>query len=184
MSGRQRWILAGVIVLVALFFWTREAPEPDAPAPAVPRVAEELAGTPKRGTLADLIAYGRRDTPLVMVDVPNDALPNGLAAAMTPFLVDWEASDDATVRVRNVNIGGNPTSGQSLFATVELSLDGIAGAEWCLTPNAEGSAIARRIAHAQLRFLFDAVELRRPDRELRGLAAAADALRRDRRHEP
>ncbi len=159
MSGRQRWILAGVIVLVALFFWTRESPEPEAPAPAVPRVADSSATTPRRGTLSDLIAYGKRDTPLVMVDVPNDALPNGLAAAMSPFLVDWEASDAATVRVRNVNIGGNPTSGQSLFASVDFSLDGLRGAEWCLTPNAEGSAVARRIAHAQLRFLFDSDSL-------------------------
>ncbi len=149
-------MLVAVVALVALFVWTRKAPEPEAPAPTVPRVAEQSDTAPRLGTLQDLIAFGRRDTPLIMVDVPNDAMPNGLAAAMSPFLVDWEASDENTVRVRNVNVGGNPTSGQSLFASVDLEPDGLAGAEWCLTPNAEGSAVARRIAHAQLRFLFDA----------------------------
>lgn len=155
MKVRKRWILAGIVGLVALFLWSRESPEVELPAPAVPRVAEAPEGTPARRTLEDLIAYGRRATPLIMVDVPNDALPNGLALAMAPFLVDWEASAPGMVTVRNVNIGGNPAAGHALLATVRLSLDGVAGAEWCLTPNREGSAVAKRIAHTQLRFLFD-----------------------------
>lgn len=92
MKVRKRWILAGIVGLVALFLWSRESPEVELPAPAVPRVAEAPEGTPARRTLEDLIAYGRRATPLIMVEVPNDALPNGLALAMAPFLVDWEAS--------------------------------------------------------------------------------------------
>lgn len=155
MNGAKPWILAGIVALVALFFWTRESPDVEAPAPAVPRVADAPEGTPARRSLEDLIAYGRRKTPLIMVDVPNDTLPNGLALAMAPFLVDWQAGSDETAVVRNVNIGGNPTSGHGLLATVRLPLDGVTGAEWCLAPNREGSAIAKRIAHAQLRFLFD-----------------------------
>lgn len=146
----------GIVGLVALLLWNKEAPEvEEQPAPAVPRVADAPEGTPAIRTLHDLIAYGRRKTPMIMVDVPNDTLPNGLALGMAPFLVDWDAGTPGTVVVRNVSIGGNPAAGHVLFATVRLSLDGVTGAEWCVAPNREGSAVAKRIAHTQLRFLFD-----------------------------
>ena len=88
-----------------------------------------------------------------------DVLPGGLAAAMLPMLIDWEASDPRGPQpyavIRNVNYGGNPFDGTTVLQTVQVPLDGVERVEFTLVPMGRGGARAP-MHHGQLRFVFRA----------------------------
>jgi len=156
LNRRARRVVYLALVVLALILWFREPPEVELPAPVVERLRSLDRDGPERATLADLVNWGRQSAPMVLVDVTRDALPNGLAVAMVPFLVDWEHADrdGRSVRVRNVNVAGNITAGEVLLATVEVPVDGVSAVEWCVTPTRNKDGEDTRMAHAQLRFLF------------------------------
>ena len=120
----------------------------------------------------------------------RDALPGGLAAAMAPMLIDWEASEvgrsDGFVVVRNLNCGGNPLAGTTVLQRVRIPLDGVERIEWTLVP-LKGGGGRGQLHHGQLRFVFRAdrpaelLDLVPPsgggDRELHDLVASWEAWR-------
>ena len=129
--------------------------EPVRESPLVPSRAAGDAIKPRVVNAHALLEWGRQETPLAVVESMRDELPNGLALAMIPLLVDWEGSElegeSPFVLVRNVRVAGNPVSGRLVFATVRIPLDGIRRVEWCLTL----SATSRFLGHGQLRFVFE-----------------------------
>jgi hypothetical protein len=154
----QHLIVVFVALLAGLLLWLTPPPL-DRPAPPVPRLAQpDAVGLRERSPL-DLLDWSRDPAPLFLVDVPNDALPNGLALSMIPFFVDWDRSvlngPHAQVRVRNVSVGGNPTAGENLLGTVEIPLAGLTDVQWCLTPDRTAKGRDTAMGHAQLRFVFD-----------------------------
>jgi len=75
--------------------------------------------------------------PLLRIRSGSDQLPNGLAAAMVPLVVDWRRSrlagdPEDYYLVRNVNVGGNPVAGRSVLATVKVPRFAVTEAEWVL----------------------------------------------------
>ncbi len=75
--------------------------------------------------------------PLLRICSGTDQLPNGLAAAMAPAIVDWQRSpgdsgDEDYFLVRNVNVGGNPVEGKCVLATAKVPRTGVMSAEWVL----------------------------------------------------
>ena len=106
------------------------------PAPQIPRKAdasERMVTRPVDPKV--LLAASRDELPLLSVETPRDILPNGLATAMSPILVDWERSrqqgdpgDDYVVH--NVVIGGNPIEGRLVLGSVRIPADGIQSVEF------------------------------------------------------
>jgi len=96
--------------------------------------------------------------PLLRLRSGTDHLPNGLAAAMAPAIVDWRRSpldggDDDYFLVRNVNVGGNPVEGRSVLATVKVPRAGVVAAEWVLVLlRVLGKDVSA--GHGQLRLQF------------------------------
>ncbi len=98
----------------------------------------------------------QRDEPIRM-RTAVDVLPGGYAAAMAPVLIDWEASDpwgdDPFVIIHNLNHGGNPVDGTTVFCSARVPLNGVEAAEFILLPldkiGKEGL-----VQHGQLRFVF------------------------------
>lgn len=97
--------------------------------------------------------------PLLSIHSNTEQLPNGLAAAMAPAIVDWQGSqltgnDDDFFLVRNVNVGSNPVEGNIVLATLKIPLNGIIGAQWVLV-------MMRKLGkdtlagHGQLRMVFN-----------------------------
>jgi hypothetical protein len=160
MSKRTKLVIVAVVVIAGLALWFTPPPELTLPAPPVPRLAEPQEREVREISTLALLDWGRHPTPVFMVDVPRDALPNGLALSMLPFLVDWEHTrvegPDANVRVRNVSVGGNPTAGENLLATVDVPLGAITDVQWCLTPDRNKKGKDTAMGHAMLRFLFAA----------------------------
>ncbi|TNF86313.1 MAG: hypothetical protein EP301_08835 [Gammaproteobacteria bacterium] len=149
------------LVVVTLAFnapGCSKAPPEDAPAPLVPRLVEVPASEAQLLTDAvDLLSYSQQETPVIHVDTGRARLPNQLAASMMPILVDWEREPASVrmMRVKNVNVAGNPIVGHNVLATVDVPLDGVRRAEWCLTPPRNESNWDAEGGHGQLRFLFD-----------------------------
>jgi hypothetical protein len=162
MSNRTRGLTVAVAVVVGLLLWLTPPPKIELPTPEVPSLARPDAEDLRAVSSRALLDWGRHPTPITMIDVPRDALPNGLALSMLPFLVDWEHTvlegAGARVRVRNVSVGGNPTAGENLLATVDVPLTGIVDAQWCLTPDRNKKGKDTAMGHAQLRFVFAADE--------------------------
>ncbi|MEM7145355.1 MAG: hypothetical protein AAF591_09480 [Verrucomicrobiota bacterium] len=129
------------------------------PAPLTPRAAAiQSKSEPRKADADTLLAWSRRDTPVLSINSPVDALPNGLAMAMAPFLVDWEKSQlegnpDDFYLVHNVVVGGNQARGTLLLGTVRVPANGVESVEW--------NFVITRIkgrdtlgGHGQLRFIF------------------------------
>lgn len=157
-----RRLLALAAAGLALLMGCGEAPPENAPAPLVPRLAELPASEAQIQTGAlDLLSYSQQATPVIHVDTGRARLPNQLAASMMPILVDWQRDPESVrmVRVKNVNVAGNPIVGHNVLATVDVPLDGLRSAEWCLTPPRNEHNRDAEGGHGQLRFLF-APELR------------------------
>ncbi len=151
-----RGVAAATLTLLLLS--CGEAPPVDAPAPLVPRLQEVPASEAQLLTSTiDLLSYSEQATPVIHVDTGRARLPNQLAASMMPILVDWQRDPDSNrmMRVKNVNVAGNPVVGHNVLATVDVPLDGLRGAEWCLTPPRSDSNRDGEGGHGQLRFLFD-----------------------------
>jgi hypothetical protein len=87
----------------------------------------------------------------------TDVVPGGYAAAMLPLMIDWDASDpfgdDPFVIVHNLNHGGNPIDGTTVFCSARIPLEGIEAAEFILLPL---DKVGREglVQHGQLRFVF------------------------------
>jgi hypothetical protein len=88
-----------------------------------------------------------------------DVLPSGYAAAMTPVMVDWQSSrpldEHGFVILLNLNHGGNPVDGTTVFCSARVPIDGVEAAEFTLLPldNIRREGL---IQHGQLRFMFAA----------------------------
>jgi hypothetical protein len=151
------WIAA--VAATALFpAGCSKAPPQDAAAPLVPRLSEMAADDSQLLTSTiDLFRYSQQSTPVIHVDTGRARLPNQLAASMMPILVDWTRDPESVrmMRVKNVNVAGNPIVGHNVLATVDVPLDGLHGAEWCLTPPRNEDNRDAEGGHGQLRFLFD-----------------------------
>jgi hypothetical protein len=102
-------------------------------------------------------------TPLITAYNPNNRWSNGMAASMTPFLVDWEnstwnASDDSIQTnsyaiVKNVYVGGNPVLGQVKLATIRIPEGGIKHVEFVLVRYSL-KGLAKTGGHVMIRFVF------------------------------
>ena len=79
---------------------------------------------------------------------------------MMPILVDWQRDPgtERMLRVKNVNVAGNPVVGHNVLATVDVPMTGLASAQWCLTPARNEDNRDAEGGHGQLRFLFDPAE--------------------------
>jgi len=170
--------LASSAALVTAFLLTASCGEPppdDLPAPLVPRLTgADAAGVVRVTTVQQLLDWGSASTPVVHVNTATDRLPNDLALTMVPVFVDWARFEapttDGLLRVRNVNVAGNPITGHNVLATVDVPLSGITGSEWCLSPPRTESNTDGLGGHGQLRFLFD------PDERPLALDAQGDSL--------
>ena len=105
-----------------------------------------------------LIAWAEGDANAVRLRTYRDVIPGGFMAALSPAVVDWQASDplgdDPWVVVRNVSYGGNPLEKTTTLHRVRVPLTGIAFAEFILVPSTRGGLHAP-VHHAQLRFVFE-----------------------------
>ena len=157
MTGRFK--VAFSVALIISITACSEPPPEDPEAPLVPRLAAEPEGT-RLTTVQNLLDWGSTATPVVHINTATDRLPNQLAVSMVPIFVDWTRfeDDDRTLRIRNVNVAGNPITGHNVLATVDVPLAGLASAEWCLTPPRTESNKDGPGGHGQIRFLFDPSE--------------------------
>jgi hypothetical protein len=95
------------------------------------------------------------------VRTTNDKLPSGLAAAMSPLLIDWQSSrlsdapDDGDYYVlRNVIVGGNPAEGVTFFGCVRVPRLSIVSAEFVTVP-LRSFWLRKLGAHGMTRMIFD-----------------------------
>lgn len=118
----------------------------------------------------------RRNDPL-RLRTATDVLPGGYAAAMLPILIDWEASrpfdDDPFVIIHNLNHGGNPVDGTTVFCSARIPLEGIEAVEFTLVP-LDNIGREGLVQHGQLRFIFA------EDRQLELLQFGDDSMGSDR----
>ncbi len=103
-----------------------------------------------------LTRVNHKDEPL-RIRTATDVLPGGLAAAMTPLMIDWTDSDldseHGYVIIHNLNHGGNPVDGTTVLCSAKVPLDGVEAVEFILLPL---DKIGKQglIQHGQLRFIF------------------------------
>ncbi|MEM9302757.1 MAG: hypothetical protein AAGE01_11630 [Pseudomonadota bacterium] len=150
-------MLVGAMVIGGAL-WDILGPTDMRESPLVERVSQREPEQRRTISAEGLLRWGLDPTPVAVIHTPTDMLPNGLAASMIPVIVDWRNSsltgDAPALRVRNVNIGGNPVTGDNVLATVQVPLRGIADVQWCLTLDRTGGR-DRVMGHSQLRFVFD-----------------------------
>ena len=76
---------------------------------------------------------------------------------MLPVMIDWEASRpwdaDPFVIVHNLNHGGNPVDGTTVFCSARIPLEGIEAVEFILVP-LDNIGKEGLVQHGQLRFIF------------------------------
>jgi hypothetical protein len=150
-------LIVGVASLV-LVTGCGEPPPEDPEAPLVPRLASAGGNEANRiATVRDLLNWGSDATPVAHINTATDRLPNQLAITMLPVFADWTRfeRDNRNLRIRNVNVAGNPITGHNILATVDVPLDGLNAAEWCLSPPRTESNKDGFGGHGQIRFLFD-----------------------------
>ncbi len=155
--------LLGAVVAIAVHFLFpgRKAPEP-VDAPLLPRASHREDAKNQFARATDLLDWGRTERPVTFVNVPRDALPNGLALSMVPLIVDWNESPweeaDGYFTVHNVNVGGNPVKGTALLATVRIPTGGIQSVEFLLARDRKGEK-ENAFGHGQIRFIFKETHL-------------------------
>ncbi|MDF7826128.1 hypothetical protein P4B35_19005 [Pontiellaceae bacterium B12227] len=98
------------------------------------------------------------DTPTAVIQTPDDMLPNGLAASMLPFLVDWkdsklQSAEERYVLVHNIQLSGNPILGISRNASVRIPVGGLERIEYVIV-RYYLKGFAKYTGHVQLRFIF------------------------------
>lgn len=166
-------LIAGALIILATGCATRP---PDGK--PVGRVTAWMADPAFHETTSEeLLNWVREDAPMHTVRTPRDRLPNGLAAGMTSFLVDWSASrpddpDDGFYIVHNVNVAGNAVVGENVLGTVRIPTRAIQRVEYLLVRVAL-SGLAKNAGHGQLRFVFD------PDNRPRILGKEAEKIHGD-----
>ncbi len=105
----------------------------------------------------EMLAKARDNTQVMRLRTVRDVLPGGHMAALTPVLVDWQASQiqaaNPFVVLRNVNYGGNPIERTTIFHSVRMPLEKIRFAEFILVP-LKHMGPRTPFQHVQLRFVF------------------------------
>ncbi len=105
----------------------------------------------------EMLSKAQDNTQVMRLRTVRDVLPGGHMAALTPVLVDWQASQIKAAEpfavLRNVNYGGNPIERTTTLHSVRIPLEGIKFAEFILVPPKRmGPRVP--VQHAQLRFVF------------------------------
>ena len=87
----------------------------------------------------------------------TDVLPGGYAAAMLPVMIDWDHSRpfdaDPFVIIHNLNHGGNPVDGTTVFCSARIPLEGVESVEFTFVP-LDNIGREGLVQHGQLRFVF------------------------------
>lgn len=122
------------------------------------------------GSATELKEWVNTETPTITANNPENRWPNGMAASMTPFIVDWMRSSwdlndhkvdtNAYAIVKNVYVGGNPILGQVQLSTIRIPEGGVKKVEFIIVRYAL-KGIAKTGGHVQLRFVFE--ENKRPE---------------------
>ncbi len=106
----------------------------------------------------EILSKAQDNTQVMRLRTKRDVLPGGHMAALTPVLVDWQASRIEAAQpfavLRNVNYGGNPIERTTTLHSVRMPLQGVRFAEFILVPP-KGMGVRAPVQHAQLRFVFD-----------------------------
>ncbi len=151
-SPMRRIVIPVLVMAVAALIFALVSQKKDDPGMAVPKKMRTL--TPEQL----LTRVHRKNEPL-RLRTATDVLPGGYAAAMAPVMIDWDASrpedDDPFVIIHNLNHGGNPVDGTTVFCSARIPLNGVEAVEFILLPldriGKEGL-----VQHGQLRFVFAA----------------------------
>ena len=87
----------------------------------------------------------------------TDVLPGGYSAAMLPVMIDWDHSRpfdaEPFVIIHNLNHGGNPIDGTTVFCSARIPLEGIESVEFTFLP-LDNIGREGLVQHGQLRFVF------------------------------
>lgn len=141
------------------------------PGPSLKRV-DRWYETPEYnwGNADTLKEWLNNPTPSITAYNPENRWSNGMAASMTPFIVDWAQSSwdlndhkvdtNAYAIVKNVYVGGNPILGQVKLSTIRIPEGGVEKVELVIVRYAL-KGIAKTGGHVQLRFVF--AEDKRPE---------------------
>lgn len=160
MTRKKHALLILPLIAAATFYYFGSSDETVRIAPLVPRLSAADHPPARVVGTHELLNWARAKTPMSLVNTATDILPNGLALAMLPLFVDWEASrisgEQPFVLVRNVNVGGNPLAGTTLLATVRVPLRGLRELEWCTIRDRNEENEDTLMGHGLLRFIFDA----------------------------
>jgi len=137
-----------VVVAVGIFLMARS--DKEVPEMGAQRKTRML-------TAEQLLARVHQKENLMRLRTGTDVLPGGNAAAMVPVMIDWEESrpwaEDPFVIVHNLNHGGNPVDGTTVFCTARIPLNGVEAVEFILVP-LDNIGSEGLIQHGQLRFIF------------------------------
>jgi len=150
-------IVIGFVAAKGWLGFLKDKPVPP-PAPHVERVVKRTEKKEFRyADTSSLLEWAREKNPVVIVENPVDAFPNGLAMTMVPFIVDWNRSNldnkYGHYLIHNVSIGGNPVRGFNILATVKVPKGGIKSVEFVLA-RARVDGKDTVMGHGQLRFVF------------------------------
>jgi hypothetical protein len=110
-------------------------------------------------TPEQLLARVQRPEELLRLRTAVDIVPGGYAAAMMPVMIDWDKSrpwdEDPFVIIHNLNHGGNPVDGTTVFCSARIPLEGVEAVEFTMVP-LDHIAKEGLVQHGQLRFVFAA----------------------------
>ena len=108
-------------------------------------------------TPEQLLARVQRPQELLRLRTAVDVVPGGYAAAMLPVMIDWDQSmpwaEDPFVIIHNLNHGGNPVDGTTVFCSARIPLQGVEAVEFTMVP-LDGIGKEGLVQHGQLRFVF------------------------------
>jgi len=151
-SPMRRIVIPVLVMVVAALMFALVSQKKDDSGMAVPKQMRML--TPEQL----LTRVHRKNEPL-RLRTATDVLPGGYAAAMAPVMIDWNASrpwgDDPFVIIHNLNHGGNPVDGTTVFCSARIPLNGVEAAEFILLP-LDNIGKEGLVQHGQLRFVFAA----------------------------
>ncbi|UCH82610.1 MAG: hypothetical protein JSW50_08970, partial [Candidatus Latescibacterota bacterium] len=107
---------------------------------------------------SEVLEWWRTGSPIIRVETATDVLPGGLSAAMSPMMVNWNASPrghgpNDFYLVHNVNVASNPIEGTTLLATVRVPSAGVESVQFVMVLTKVGKR-KTDAGHAQLRFVF------------------------------
>lgn len=147
----MRKILFPLLILgVAVTIFLVTGKDKEEPGMTTPRETRML--TPEQ-----LLTRVHQRENLLRLRTGTDVLPGGNAAAMAPVMIDWDESrpwaEDPYVIVHNLNHGGNPVDGTTVFSTARIPLNGVEAVEFIFVP-LDNIGSEGLIQHGQLRFIF------------------------------